>query len=103
MCSALLRPPSCFTSADRSLRGCALLSLLTGFKHDSLSRPLAVRMKTSLTGVGKDRDEAFPCEYRERRERSALGRSLTLVRLCSLVFQSGTSKLSLGITHGLEF
>ena len=33
-----------------------------GFKADSLSRPLAVKMKTSLGGVGKDRDEAFPCE-----------------------------------------
>lgn len=32
-------------------------------KEGHLSRPLAVRVKNNLGGVGKDRDEAFPCAF----------------------------------------
>lgn len=30
-------------------------------KDGHLSRPLAVKVKNNLNGLGKDRDDAFPC------------------------------------------
>lgn len=32
----------------------------TGLRQDALIRPLAIPQKRTLSGLGKDRDEAFP-------------------------------------------
>lgn len=32
----------------------------TGLRQDSIVRPLAIPQKRTLSGLGKDRDEAFP-------------------------------------------
>ena len=32
----------------------------SGLRHGSISRPLAIPQKKTLSGLGKDRDEAFP-------------------------------------------
>lgn len=32
----------------------------TGLRHGAIARPVTVTQKKTLSGVGKDRDEAFP-------------------------------------------
>ena len=32
----------------------------TGLRHGAIARPVTITQKKTLSGVGKDRDEAFP-------------------------------------------